>query len=133
MGFFSRIGQKFRSGVRIGQKFLGNVGRVGTKVASAVEGAYNAASGFPIIGHALKSNPLVQGLRGVVGGVGAMAKLATGASQVLEKGTYDKKTAKDLYSKGSDFVKQAKSTGGDAAHLFNKGNKETNQGHTHHG
>ena len=133
MGLFSRIGQKFRSGVRMGQKFLKTAGSIGQKVASGFDSAYNAASGFPIIGHAIKSNPLVQGLRGVVGGVGTLGKMASGAADIIEKGTYTAKTAHALHGAGKQMLGQAKKVGREGSHLFNKGNHESNQGHTHHG
>ncbi len=130
---FNRLGQKFRKGIGLGQKFLKSAGSMGQKLASGFETAYNAASGFPIVGHAIKSSPLVQGLRGVVGGVGALGKIASTAGQVIEKGTYDNKTASKLYDQGKAFASQAKKTKGEAAHLFNRGDRETNSGLTHHG
>jgi len=130
---FNRLGQKFRKGIGLGQKFLKSAGSMGQKLASGFESAYNAASGFPIVGHAIKSSPLIQGLRGVVGGVGTLGKIASTAGQVLEKGSYDQKTAHKLYDTGKKFAAQAKTTGKEATHLFNKGDKHTNSGLTHHG
>lgn len=130
---FNKLGQKFRRGIGLGQKFLKSAGALGQKVSSGFESAYNAASGFPIVGHAIKSSPLVQGLRGVVSGVGALGKIASTAGKVLEKGSYDNKTAGKLYEQGKAFASQAKETGGQATHLFNKGDKHTNSGLTHHG
>ena len=130
---FNKLGQKFRKGIGLGQKFLKSAGAAGQKFASGFESAYNAASGFPIVGHAIKSSPLVQGLRGVVGGIGALGKISSKAGQVIEKGSYDNETAQKLYKLGKSGVSKAKEIKGGATHLFNKGDKETNMGHTHHG
>lgn len=130
---FNKLGQKFRAGIGLGRKFLGTVGRLGQKVASGFESAYNVASGFPIVGHAIKSSPLVQGLRGVVSGVGEVAKIATSIGDVVEKGGYDARTAHDVYGRVKRGVRVGRHVRSEASHLFNRGDHETNQGHTSHG
>jgi hypothetical protein len=44
------------------------------------------ATGLPIVGHAIGQSPLVQGLRGVVGGLGNVSQAITAGGDVLEKG-----------------------------------------------
>ena len=85
-GSLLRIGSKLLGGMRIGSKFIKGAGRLGTKVAAAGNKAINMATGLPIVGHAIGASPIVQGLRGVVGGLENVSQATTAAGDVLEKG-----------------------------------------------
>ncbi len=85
-GSLLKIGGKLLGGMRLGSKFVKGAGSLGTKVAQGATRAINMASGLPIVGHAIGSSPMVQGLRGVVGGLENVSKATTAAGDVLEKG-----------------------------------------------
>jgi len=85
-GSLLRLGGKLLGGMRIGSKFVSRAGKLGTKVAAAGTKAINMATGLPIVGHAIGQSPIVQGLRGVVGGLENVSKATTAAGDVLEKG-----------------------------------------------
>ena len=85
-GSLLKIGSKLLGGMRIGSKFVSRAGKLGTKVAAAGTKAINMATGLPIVGHAIGQSPIVQGLRGVVGGLENVSQATTAAGDVLEKG-----------------------------------------------
>ena len=102
------LGGKLLGGMRIGSKFLGKAGRLGTKLASGANRAFDVASGMPIVGHAIGSSPLMQGMRGVVGGLGQVSKTATAAGDVLEKGAAGTQSAADTYRRLKGLGKSAR-------------------------
>jgi hypothetical protein len=150
-GALLRIGSKLLGGMRIGSKFLGKAGRIGTKVVGGVNKAFNVASGLPIVGHAIGASPLMQGLRGVVGGLDRVAKATTAAGDVLEKGTSGAASIADtarglaeqgrrargagrtIRHSGRQLPGQARSAArGARASMFNQGDRDTDLGTTRH-
>ena len=85
-GSILKLGGKLLGGMRLGGKFVGRAGRLGSKVAQGATKAINMATGLPIVGHAIGQSPIVQGLRGVVGGLENVSQATTAAGDVLEKG-----------------------------------------------
>ena len=146
-----KLGGKLLGGMRVGSKFLGKAGRIGTKVVSGANKAFDVASGLPIVGHAIGSSPIMQGMRGVVGGMDRVAKATTAAGDVLEKGARGGQsiadTARGLSREGRRARGAAKtirhSAGGLPGHarqlaagarasLFRQGGRDTDLGTTRH-
>ena len=153
-GALMKLGSKIVGGMRIGSKFLGKAGRLGTKVAQGASKAFDIASGIPIVGHAIGASPIMQGLRGVVGGLGQVSAATTAAGDILEKGASGTQSAADTARRLAGTAKQARGavryTQGQArrtgeegrslysrtrkygASLFNQGAADTDLGSTLH-
>lgn len=110
-GSLLRLGGKLLGGLKIGSKFLGNAGRIGTKVVSGANRAFNVASGLPIVGHAIGNSPIMQGMRGVVGGMDRVAKATTAAGDVLEKGASGGAGIADTYRGLAEQGRRARGAG----------------------
>jgi hypothetical protein len=104
------LGGKLLGGLRIGSKFLGKAGRLGQKFAGGATRAFDAAAGLPIVGHAIGQSPLMQGMRGVVGGMQGVAKNVSAAGDVLEKGLSGQQSIADT---GRRLAGHARSARGD--------------------
>lgn len=117
-GSLLKLGGKLLGGMRLGSKFIGNAGRLGTKVVQGANKAINMATGLPIVGHAIGQSNIVQGLRGVVGGLGSVADATTAAGDVLEKGLSGNPAAMIQSAGRANQVRGA----------FRKGRKDTAQG-----
>ena len=153
-GALMKIGGKLLGGMRIGSKFLGKAGKIGQKVVSGANRAFDVASGLPIVGHAIGSSPIMQGMRGVVSGMDRVSKMPTAAGDVLEQGASG---ASSLADTGRRLHGMAKSARGDlryaqgqarrtrdegrslyhrgrhqAASMFNQHGKDTDHGTTLH-
>ena len=84
MGFINRIGRKLSSIGRVGGKALSSFGRVGQKIAGGARTVMDTVERIPLLGDAVKTNKVYQGMRGVVAGVEKVAKVASKAGQILE-------------------------------------------------
>jgi len=88
MGFFSRIGSKISSGIhsaaRIGKKVLGNVNRVGNKIANTAEKVVNVVDRIPGVGQVLA--PVSGVVRSGIGLVRDVADVAGKGKQLIEEG-----------------------------------------------
>ena len=146
-----KIGGKLLGGARLGSKFLGRAGRIGTKIVSGANKAFNVASGLPIVGHAIGSSPILQGMRGVVGGLDRVAKATTAAGDVLEKGASGAASIGDTYRGLREQGRRARGAGKTIRHsaqglpgharqlasgarssLFNQHGRDTDLGTTRH-
>jgi len=98
MGLFDVIGSAMKSVQHVGSKFLHGVGNIGSKVANIGQNILNFAGGLPFIGGAIKASPLYGLAQTVTSGIKAGSKLATGAGDILERGTRPSKGEfHDLY------------------------------------
>lgn len=88
MGFFSRMGSKISSGIhsaaRIGKKVLGNVHRVGNKIANTAEKVVNVVDRIPGVGQVLA--PVSGVVRSGIGLVRDVADVAGKGKQLIEEG-----------------------------------------------
>jgi hypothetical protein len=88
MGFFSRMGSKISSGIhsaaRIGKKVLGNVNRVGNKIANTAEKVVNVVDRIPGVGQVLA--PVSGVVRSGIGLVRDVADVAGKGKQLIEEG-----------------------------------------------
>ena len=88
MGFFSRIGAKvagaLSSGSRLGQKALGNVARVGHKIADVGGKIVGGIERVPILGQALA--PATGIARSAIGLVRNVADAAQSGQSMLKEG-----------------------------------------------
>ena len=107
-GSLLKIGSKLLGGMRIGSKFLGKAGKLGTKVAAGANRAFNVASGLPIVGHAIGQSPIMQGMRGVVGGLDRVSKMSTAAGDVLERGASGTQSMADTGRRLHGMAKSAR-------------------------
>jgi len=88
MGFFSRIGGKISSGLhsaaRIGKKVLGNVHRVGNKIANTAEKVVNVVDRIPGVGQVLA--PVSGVVRSGIGLVRDVADVAGKGEELIKAG-----------------------------------------------
>lgn len=88
MGFFSRMGSKISSGIhsaaRIGKKALGNINRVGNKIANTAEKVVNVVDRIPGVGQVLA--PVSGVVRSGIGLVRDVADVAGKGKQLIEEG-----------------------------------------------
>ena len=99
MGFFSRLGKKIAGGVqsasRLGKKALGNVSRVGHKIASTGEKIVGGIERVPVIGSVL--SPVTGVVRSGIGLVKNVSDLADTGKAMIED-------AEDIVRRGSSAL-----------------------------
>ena len=138
MGFFSRLGNRIKSGLhsaaRIGKKVLGGVSRVGNTIADTAEKVVNVVDRVPVLGQ------VVAPVSGVVrSGIGLVRDVADASSSakslieegeaVLDSGDISKvgglvKSAKSKLEKGSALKSDAKELMSDVKKLTSDLSKE---------
>jgi len=126
-GSILKLGSKLLGGMRMGSKFIRGAGKLGTKVAAAGTKAINMATGLPIVGHAIGQSPIVQGMRGVVGGLENVSQAVTAGGDVLEKGIKAVGGPGGVAASGPALA-GAFMEGKEALGRFKKGRKEMKQG-----
>ena len=128
MGFFSRIGNRIKSGLhsaaRLGKKVLGNIHRVGNTLANSAEKVVNVVDRVPVLGQIVA--PVSGVVRSGIGLVRDVADASASAKSLLEEGesVLDSgdiskvgglvKSAKSKLEKGSQIKRDAKQVLGDA-------------------
>lgn len=95
--------------------------------------AFDVAQGLPIVGHAIGSNPLFQGARGIVGGLGKVSDLSTAAGDVLEKGSRGGANIGNAMRTGKSLAKLGRDAYRGRASMFSRGGRVDNMGTTQHG
>ena len=100
MGFFARMGSKISSGIhsaaRLGKKVLGNVHRIGNKIASHAEKVVNVVDRIPLVGQVLA--PVSGVVRSGIGLVRDVADAAGKGQQLITEG-------EKLFSEGEKALK----------------------------
>tara|TARA_R110001632_G_scaffold74377_3_gene170227 strand:+ start:5472 stop:5897 length:426 start_codon:yes stop_codon:yes gene_type:complete len=121
MGFFSRIGGKIagalHSGSRLGQKALGNVARVGHKIASVGTKIVSGIERIPILGQALA--PATGIARSAIGLVRNVADGAEAGRNMLREGDAIVRAGASALRTGDtqgamDTIRRTKALGGQA-------------------
>lgn len=132
-GSLLKLGGKLLGGMGIGSKFLKRAGGLGRKYGSMANKAFDVAQGLPIVGHAIGSNPLFQGARGIVGGLGKVSDLSTAAGDVLEKGSRGGANIGNAMRTGKSLAKLGRDAYRGRASMFSRGGRVDNMGTTQHG
>ena len=139
MGFFSRLGNRIKSGLhsaaRIGKKVLGNIHRVGNTIANSTEKVVNFVDRVPVLGQiAAPVSAVVRSgiglVRDVADASGSAKSLLEEGESVLESGDISKvgglvKSAKSKLEKGSQIKADAKQILGSAKKLTGGVNRES--------
>lgn len=132
-GSLLRLGSKLIGGMGVGSKFLKRAGGFGRKYGAMANKAFDVVQGLPIVGHAIGSNPIFQGARGVVGGLGKVSDLANAAGDVLEKGSQGGQNIGNFVGTAKKLGKLGRDAHRGRATMFSRGARDTNLGTTHHG
>tara|TARA_R100000734_G_scaffold19039_2_gene17653 strand:- start:1758 stop:2195 length:438 start_codon:yes stop_codon:yes gene_type:complete len=123
MGFFSRLGSKIshglEAGARLGKKVLGNVHRIGNKIATTGSKIVSGVERVPVIGQALAPvTGVVRSGLGLVKNVSDVAgkgvEMIEEAEDIVRRGgqairTGDVQSASEVMRRGKDLVGSAKS------------------------
>ncbi len=122
MGFFSRLGNRIKSGLhsaaRVGKKVLGSVSRVGNRIADGAEKVVNVVERVPVLGQV--AAPITGVVRSGIGLVRDVAGAAGTAKGLIEQGENvleGKGNVKDLVASGKSQLERAKNIKGDAARI----------------
>jgi hypothetical protein len=128
MGFFSRLGNRISSGLhsaaRVGKKVLGNVSRVGTRIADGAEKVTNVVERIPLLGQV--ASPITGVVRSGIGLVRDVADAAKTAKGLIEQGEQvleGKGDVKDLIKSGKSQLERAKNIGKDAKSVVSEARK----------
>lgn len=132
-GSILKLGSKLLGGMGVGSKFLKRAGGLGRKYGAMANKAFDVAQGLPIVGHAIGNNPIFQGARGIVGGLGKVSDLSTAAGDVLEKGSRGGANIANAMRTGKSLGKLGRDAYRGRASMFSRGARDTNLGTTHHG
>ena len=111
MGFFARIGNKISSGIhsaaRIGKKVLGNVHRIGNKIASHAEKVVNVVDRIPLV-----LAPVSGVVRSGIGLVRDVADAAGKGQQLITEGeklfSEGEKALKSKLEKGQSAIQESR-------------------------
>jgi hypothetical protein len=132
-GSLLRLGSKILGGMGIGGKMLSKGASLGRKYSGMANKAFDVVQGLPIVGHAIGSNPIFQGARGVVGGLGKVSDIASAAGDVLEKGSRGGANIGNAMNTGRALHGIGRNAYRNRANMFNRGSRDTNLGTTQHG
>ena len=131
MGFFSRLGNRIKSGLhsaaRIGKKVLGGVSRVGNTIADTAEKVVNVVDRVPVLGQVVRSG--IGLVRDVADASSSAKSLIEEGEAVLDSGDISKvgglvKSAKSKLEKGSALKSDAKELMSDVKKLTSDLSKE---------
>ena len=123
MGFFSRIGNKIKSGLhsaaRLGKKALGSVSSVGNRIADSTEKVLNTIDRVPILGQVVSPvSGVVRSGIGLVRDVADASKTAQGLIQGGEDLLEGKGSVKDLVASGKSQLERARNIKKDAGSII---------------